>query len=258
MYLPNKYTKWYYNIINRAQSRVLPEEVYTEKHHVIPRSLGGSDDSGNIAVLTAREHWICHLLLTKMTTGNDRYKMAYALNMMTHVQRIGEGRYLPPSKLYEYSKEIHREAITRCWTPEKRKEHAKKISKITRGRKHLPETIEKMKNKKWTKRAEESRLKNCLKSAKKYEGSQWMYHPETNEVKKLLKGESLPEGWALGRPFNWDRYQRRNGDYFNDVFDLFDQGLNRRQIALELDITWDRVNFMINNRNTIEEKFKEQ
>lgn len=110
MYLSNKYTKWYYNIIERAQSRVLPNEVYTEKHHIIPRSLGGCDDLDNIAILTAREHWICHLLLTKMTTGRSRYKMAYALNMMSNIQNIGEGRYMPPSKLYEYGRKLFHEA----------------------------------------------------------------------------------------------------------------------------------------------------
>ena len=41
MYLQNKYTKCYYSIINRAKSRELPKEIYTEKHHTIPKSLGG-------------------------------------------------------------------------------------------------------------------------------------------------------------------------------------------------------------------------
>ena len=41
MYLQNKYTKCYYSIINRAKSRELPKEIYTEKHHTIPKSLVG-------------------------------------------------------------------------------------------------------------------------------------------------------------------------------------------------------------------------
>jgi len=32
MYLQNKYTKYYNNIIERAKSRVLPKEIYFEKH----------------------------------------------------------------------------------------------------------------------------------------------------------------------------------------------------------------------------------
>ena len=44
MYLQNKYTRWYYNIIQRAQSRTLPADVYIEKHHIIPKSFGGKSN----------------------------------------------------------------------------------------------------------------------------------------------------------------------------------------------------------------------
>ena len=60
MYLHNKYTITYYNIIAQAQSRTL--DCYTENHHIIPKSLGGSNDSDNLVALTAREHFLCHWL----------------------------------------------------------------------------------------------------------------------------------------------------------------------------------------------------
>ena len=90
MYLQNKYSQWYYNIIGWAKSRVLPEETYTETHHIVPRSLGGSDDPSNLVKLTAREHFICHLLLPKMTTGTNKTKMIYAawcLTMLANRQK---------------------------------------------------------------------------------------------------------------------------------------------------------------------------
>ena len=59
-----KYTKWYAQITERARNRIL--DTYTETHHIIPRSLGGTDDINNLVELTAREHFICHWLLTKM------------------------------------------------------------------------------------------------------------------------------------------------------------------------------------------------
>jgi len=37
-FLKNKYTKWYFNIISNAQNRNV--SGHTEKHHIIPRSLG--------------------------------------------------------------------------------------------------------------------------------------------------------------------------------------------------------------------------
>jgi 5-methylcytosine-specific restriction endonuclease McrA len=58
MYLQNKYTRWYYNIIQRAQQRNI--SGYTEKHHIIPRSFGGSNQKENLVALTAREHFVCH------------------------------------------------------------------------------------------------------------------------------------------------------------------------------------------------------
>ena len=76
----NKYDQWYNSIIKRARTRVL--EDYTEKHHIQPRSLGGTDDKNNLVDLTAREHFICHWLLTKIYTGEAKAKMIYALNGM--------------------------------------------------------------------------------------------------------------------------------------------------------------------------------
>lgn len=64
MYLQNKYTRWYYNIVNNAQAR-LANTTYIEKHHIVPKSLGGNNLKNNIVSLTAREHYICHVLLTK-------------------------------------------------------------------------------------------------------------------------------------------------------------------------------------------------
>ena len=86
----NKYQTWYQNITDRARDRTL--EGYVERHHVIPRSLGGSDDAGNLVSLTAREHFVCHWLLTKMYTGEARYKMLNALRMM-RAEKIGQYRY---------------------------------------------------------------------------------------------------------------------------------------------------------------------
>lgn len=79
MFIENKYTKCYFSIINRAKSRTLPPFSYTEKHHIIPKSLGGSNLEENLARLTAREHFICHLLLPKMTVGKNKTKMVYAI-----------------------------------------------------------------------------------------------------------------------------------------------------------------------------------
>ena len=58
------YIRVYWSIIhNRLHNKV---DGYVEHHHIIPRSEGGLDNNDNIVALTAREHYICHLLLAKI------------------------------------------------------------------------------------------------------------------------------------------------------------------------------------------------
>jgi hypothetical protein len=78
--ITNKYSKLYYKITSNAKQRII--EGYTELHHIIPQSMGGNNDKENLVELTAREHFICHWLLVKMTEGDDRSKMLYALKGM--------------------------------------------------------------------------------------------------------------------------------------------------------------------------------
>lgn len=99
MYLPNKYTTWYNNIINHATIRTLCSEIYTETHHILPRSLGGSNDPENLVRLTAREHYICHHLLCYMTTGKSRSKMINAFWMMINVKSKDQDRYIKINSL---------------------------------------------------------------------------------------------------------------------------------------------------------------
>ena len=57
------YKKIYFNIIRNRQNNPLPLDVYGENHHIIPRSFGGNDNPKNLVRLSAREHFIVHLLL---------------------------------------------------------------------------------------------------------------------------------------------------------------------------------------------------
>lgn len=53
---------------------------YYENHHILPKSLGGVNNSYNMVLLTPREHFICHWLLIKIYPkgSNERKKMLYA------------------------------------------------------------------------------------------------------------------------------------------------------------------------------------
>lgn len=115
--LTNKYSKTYFAITSNAKQRI--NEGYTELHHIIPQSMGGSNDKENLVELTAREHFICHWLLIKMTEGEDRSKMLYALNGMKAENR--------------YQQRYHTQITARVYE-KYRIEHAENHSKRMKGR----------------------------------------------------------------------------------------------------------------------------
>ena len=90
------YVNVYYSIIkNRLDN---PVEGYVERHHIVPKSEGGSDDDDNKVNLTAREHYIAHLLLAKIY--ND-YKMYSAVVYMQCKTKRQKRDFKFNSHLYE-------------------------------------------------------------------------------------------------------------------------------------------------------------
>lgn len=82
--------------MNRKKSK----REYFEKHHIVPKCLGGKNEQNNYVLLTAREHFICHFLLTKIY---DSEKLKYAFNMM-YVSSDIQSRYFN-SRLFQRNKE---------------------------------------------------------------------------------------------------------------------------------------------------------
>jgi hypothetical protein len=126
----NKYKICYDNIINRAHNRIL--EGYTELHHIIPRSMGGSDNADNLVALTAREHFICHILLTKFTIGQDRNKMLHAAIIMKSANNY-QDRYFN-SRLYETVRKDYAIAASERQIGELNHFYGKKHSEETRAK----------------------------------------------------------------------------------------------------------------------------
>ena len=112
IFLDNKYTKHYYEIINRALARKLKGE----RHHIVPEAFyinrkrsgpagwldGNPEIKSNKVDLTPREHFICHWLLLKMTEGQAKSICVYALNGMKRKNK-NQNRYETPitSRVYE-------------------------------------------------------------------------------------------------------------------------------------------------------------
>lgn len=94
------YAEHYKRLIQRAKERTLLG--YTENHHIIPKCIGGLDERGNIVTLTAREHFVAHLLLLKMYPNIA--KLAHAALMMT-VNNVNRPR--SKNRLYEWVRKKH-------------------------------------------------------------------------------------------------------------------------------------------------------
>jgi HNH endonuclease len=95
IFIENKYTKWYYCIVqnDRAENRIKTKDSYFELHHIIPRSMNGDNSRENLILLTYREHFLCHWLLTKMCTKvQHTIKMQKALFKMTTSNDLQERR----------------------------------------------------------------------------------------------------------------------------------------------------------------------
>ena len=128
----NKYEKWYATIIENAKDRKLTG--YKETHHIVPRSLGGSDDADNLVDLTAREHFVCHWLLVRIHTGPAQHKMVYALNGM---KRSGKAQFSAVHSATMKGRTPHNKGKAMS------EEQKLAISKANTGKKRSAETIAK-------------------------------------------------------------------------------------------------------------------
>lgn len=127
--LTNKYSKWYFNIINTAKTRLILG--YTETHHILPKSLGGSDTRDNLVRLTAKEHFVCHRLLPLFTEGEDRRKMLCAVWAMTWGDRRKSNKSACTAHQYEIGRKACAEAASMYRHTEESK---KKISVALTGK----------------------------------------------------------------------------------------------------------------------------
>jgi hypothetical protein len=149
------YLNRYNNIIQHFQNTIV--EGYYEKHHIIPKCLGGTDEKTNLVLLPTRVHFIAHALLHKAYPNEP--KLAQAFGMMVACNKYHKGRKYS-SRLYEMSKLARSNAMKGIPRPEwvkeklrvpklnkenykkpKSKEHAENISKALIGKKKTKEHL---------------------------------------------------------------------------------------------------------------------
>jgi len=105
VYKQNKYTRIYYQIIERAQTD--PRSI-SERHHIIPKSLGGTNDHANLVCVSPREHFILHKCLIRMVYDLVHIsKMRYALwRMMNKQARTHQRTHRITGREYELHRKM--------------------------------------------------------------------------------------------------------------------------------------------------------
>lgn len=203
IFLKNKYTKIYFAIIERALNSN-NENNYTEKHHIIPRSLGGTNDLENIVRLIPREHYIVHWLLTKMCSNKKHMqKMKYAMRCMAW-DKTGNRKIT--SWQYEIAKKKISESVKGVPLSEETK---KKISVAGKKRFEKIEEREKMKESKlsseFSKHTEETKKKISIGMKEHYKDEN-----NLNEMKKRIKLVQSTEEFRKKRSdLTKERYKNR-------------------------------------------------
>lgn len=103
------YKKIYDNLIISRSNQPVKKDGYYEEHHIIPKCLGGTNDKTNLILLTYREHFIAHLLLTKIYPENRgiNYALLCMLRKHTYERIITSKVYETIKKNYSKFKKLY-------------------------------------------------------------------------------------------------------------------------------------------------------
>jgi hypothetical protein len=130
------------NIIHRAKSenriKLRKDDkfyVYYERHHIFPKSMGGTDNDENLVLLTSREHYIIHKILIKLYPNN--IQLVRAFHMMTSVKRF---KTIASNRDFEYARKLLGETPTSIESRKKMSDSAKNRSYTEDGLNRLKES----------------------------------------------------------------------------------------------------------------------
>jgi hypothetical protein len=189
-------------IIDRARNRTLLG--YREKHHVIPRCMGGVDDKDNLVELTAREHFIVHKLLCKIYPTEDKLFFAYRMMAIMKTSKDNERGYYVSSREFEEIRLLANEKISNAMRGKKMPPRpqvviekivaARHANTIKRGYYHSNETKQKISTKNKGKTLSKEHVHNLRESHlnnPKCTGK--AATPEKEEIRK----QKIKDSWVI-------------------------------------------------------------
>lgn len=185
MFIENKYTRIYFKIIDNAKLRGNDKSkinTYTESHHIIPVSLNGDKGIQNTVLLTAKEHFICHRLLIKMTNGWNKEKMKHAFSYMVFTNKNRKLSRKINSNQFELARKI-------LSSTKRSPQWKQQISDSKRGKTMSRDSIEKMRKTITGRKLSKEHRMNISKNTKGFS-------KEAREASKL----SLSKNWLITLP----------------------------------------------------------
>lgn len=184
--LSNKYERWYYSIISNSKNK---NHLIYEVHHIHPTALGGLDIEENKVKLSFREHFICHLLLTKfLKDPHDIQLMSYPAYMMSCRKTVKSHQY---AKLKEDALSFLKNRIV--------SEEAKKNMSIAKSKQIMhPNTKEALKNsrknRKHTQLQRDTARNTCINIMSKFNKGKKHSVEQNDKMSLMMKGRIVT--WA--------------------------------------------------------------
>jgi hypothetical protein len=174
------YALHYRRLIDRSP-RKKPVTGFFERHHIIPKCMGGKNAVENLVYLTPEEHYVAHQFLVKMYPGMA--KLIHA------VQRMSNGR--GNHRLYGWLRRKHSELLMG-------NNYAKlKPGQVSILKGRVPSSAHRAA----ISEAKKGRPFPVSAEWKSIDSSNRLWITDGKKSKFFPKSETIPKGWFPGRPY---------------------------------------------------------
>lgn len=189
------YEKIYNDLVYNAKQREINKNDYFEKHHIIPRCLGGTDNDSNIVNLYPREHFLAHKLLNKIFDNNKSLRYAFCMMVFTTIKSLEKRQTVKVKRFYNVSSRDFEECrkFLGSETSKRNKDTIYIYNSITKKEKRIKESdLEFYLNNGWN--------KGSLKNGQSLKGTIYVNNKEKEiRIEKSKKDFFIKNGWTLGR-----------------------------------------------------------
>jgi hypothetical protein len=185
------YLQIYNQLVAKRIAEPLPKGVLggREKHHILPKSVGGKNTKDNLVYLSVREHFVAHRLLAKIYPDST---LTYAVWLMTCFHKKSDG-FILSSRLYEKLRKDHAERVSN--NSFKSEMTSKKLTGRKQSAEHIAaRTKSRLENGPWLSKEAKDNISNGVKEA-------------------YLNGKLIPRGFTKEDHIKSVATRKANGSY---------------------------------------------